>query len=94
MRQESLLGLGATNLAMGQIDIAQQLYGESMAELRRLGIEHSFYWAEALVGMGKAALLHNDQVEAEPYFTAALASPGCSAWNAEEASASLAKLCA
>ena len=92
MQQEALLGLGATNLAMGQIVAAQQQYEESMTALRRLGIERSFCWATAFIGMGKATLLLNDQAQAEAYFAAALAAPGCSAWDADEATAKLAQM--
>jgi tetratricopeptide (TPR) repeat protein len=94
MLQEALLGLGAVELALGQADAAQRCYVESAAALTRLGIERSFYWAAIYVGLGQAALAFGEQAQAEAHFQAALAIPGCSAWDAERAAAGLAQFCA
>ena len=63
-----------------------------MAALRRLSLERSFYWAASYVGLGQAALARGEPAQAEAHFRAALATSGCSAWDAGQATAGLAQL--
>jgi len=91
MVMESLTGHGQAELALGHTDAAQALFEEALDALGTAGVSHCNASVAATLGLGWAALAHNDLPAATAHFEQVPRMAGCKAWERMDAMAGLAE---
>ena len=94
MLMASLTGLGRIELALGHVDDAQACFAAAVNEFAALGVRHSKPLVGAVLGLGWTALARGDVTAAEQHLRQVPSMQGCIAWEAWDAVAGLAEVCA